>query len=75
LKHKLHRATVKQVARGIIYAALALLGLVILIGIGWIAALVYVFVVACVGLIEWLLGRADDVARERGGWRISDGDS
>jgi hypothetical protein len=59
-------------ARAIVYGALAILGLVILIRIGWIAALVYVFVVGCAGLAEWLLGRADDVARERGGWRFSD---
>ena len=56
--------------RIVVYALLVILGIVILVGIGWVAALVYAFVVGISGVAVRLLVFADDRAEEHGGWRI-----
>jgi hypothetical protein len=57
------------VARLIVYALMAVVGLVILIAIGWIAALAFLFLVVCAGGSEWLMSRARESAREHGIFR------
>jgi hypothetical protein len=58
------------VTRIVVFAVLALVGIVILAGIGWIAALVYAFLVDTTGVTVRLLTFAEDRAEEHGGWRF-----
>ena len=52
------------VARAIVYGAFAVVALVLLIAVGWVAALALAFLVGCAALVEWLLGRAHDTVRD-----------
>ena len=65
--------TLRAMARAIVYGAFAVVAVVLLIAVGWVAALAFLFLAGCAALVEWLLGRADDTAEEHGIFRF-DGD-
>jgi hypothetical protein len=59
------------VARAIVYGALVGVGLLLLVGVGWLAALAYAFMVGLIAVCAFLMGRAHDTAKEHGVYRFS----
>ena len=57
-------------SRGMAVTVIAAPSLLLLVGVGWVAALVWAFIAVIAVLCVWLLGRAQDTADEHGIYRI-----
>jgi hypothetical protein len=59
-----------SLGRVIGFGALVAVGLLILVGVGWIAAVAYAFLVGLIAVCAFLMGRAHDTAKEHGVYRF-----
>ena len=56
--------------RVILGVVIVIVALHFLVAVSWIAALAFLFIVACAVLASWLMGRATSSAKEHGIYRI-----